>query len=1396
MENENSNSGAKAAFRGFRTQTIYILYRLLSQKTNEIFVPEGEEDLLIKRNGKKAEVIQVKNYTSNLSLSNLSPKKEDAFFNRSIQLLQKNKIGIKLVSFGKLGKELADYQKNKVSKTISKKLINSHGFNQKQVNLLFKYWIIETYEEEILLQEIKKILNSHITAIDWNIAFELLMYWLYVASENKTEITKQSLLQKLQSIGKFINERHIFLTQFGTTVKNIAKENKGIETHYLEAEFYNGASAKYAHIKANLDILRPSKLEAISQCFQKSNITIIHGASGQGKSTLSYRYIYENYPSEYAFEIQYSQYSDVKNIISTLKTLSKPFDKPFLIYIDVLPTKTFWIEFINELSLIKNCNILISIREEDLNRSQKIEEWVNPSTLKLNFSKKEAEEIYKQFEAKKTITKFLDFEETWLSFGGDGPLLEFAYLVNQGKKLEDRLENQVNNLLKNANEHNEWKQLELLKLVALADQYNCRIDLKKVIKQIQLKDYKRTLKWFQDEYLFRKSEDGNWLEGLHPVRSTILTNLLYDFEIHEPTEVFATLINVLKEDDIGLLLLHYFADFTDYQPILNIIATYQTSSWTNYVSIFDSLMWLGVKKYVDNNYHYIKEIRNLVGKSWLLFVPPIYYQNAKFDFSNLTKRMDEKTLEQVNLLKNKISNNQNVFHEAKEWLDISKTPIFEQCNENDLSNLGKILFWHHQFKFKRDFQLERYDFNFIFEETPLKPLSDLMYGLFFYNEETKKIWTNYKHKFLERFRIANQIPLITEDSERIKLHFIVQSDFQHNSENTIDISQEVLKKHFRKVEDINLVDANLSIHDQTMSLIDVIRKAIPKKQKYASQGYGHQVNIIDMPFDDSHKDMNNNPIDWISDYYGYFRSLIKYNDRADTWFEIAQQLFENRKRILDLFQSFINVISKYYKTGNFKEIETYWYSYKSDWYNQDLDYDYLFPKEVIDKWGFTRDTVDKKDNKSQNPYLLKIHPHLKTIKDFQQSISNFFRQSDKVIQFKTITQGVSKRKIQENRELFEKQGYSFDFPRLSVINLLHAIQALPKYHQSFKQYFAKYTFTDLEILEQQEIKVYKEMLFAWQNFNYQPFKKEKSFSSKLQRRIKSIQENIHTKISNNLKQLKVNKTIEDYEIVEEVERNKIWIVVYGKDFINLSASIDDAIKAIQSALGNTKLPSTKSLILELEYPSFSIIPLIDDVAVSDFYFEIPLFKMTSQNHDLISPLTVKELSIKDLRFLEINRGQDIITELNAPKQLNLNVQTIAVQLNHITQLEKIYQQEKVSKLLIGTLILDKIIKLNSIWVDTQELGLKCMNTFYGDDKPMKELAKHQDFWDVLYPIITAIGELSKLFEYFQYLDIENDLIDFTLVQKHNDKFSSIVQSSGMVYVYWSNEIFNKNYQIH
>jgi hypothetical protein len=56
-----NNSGAKAALRDYRLQTLYILAEILKSKDSMLtFQPEGIEDLAIYKNNKLSRVIQVK----------------------------------------------------------------------------------------------------------------------------------------------------------------------------------------------------------------------------------------------------------------------------------------------------------------------------------------------------------------------------------------------------------------------------------------------------------------------------------------------------------------------------------------------------------------------------------------------------------------------------------------------------------------------------------------------------------------------------------------------------------------------------------------------------------------------------------------------------------------------------------------------------------------------------------------------------------------------------------------------------------------------------------------------------------------------------------------------------------------------------------------------------------------------------------------------------------------------------------------------------------------------------------------------------------------------------------------------------------------------------------------
>jgi hypothetical protein len=119
-------SGAQAAFRGYYSQTLYILHRVLSGSNDFVFQPEKEEDLAIFDNdGDLIEVVQVKDYSAPLTLSDLGKD----FFTRCRNYIESN-TPVRIVSFGKVGPELKNaLQENGAKDSVIKKLIECIGIS-------------------------------------------------------------------------------------------------------------------------------------------------------------------------------------------------------------------------------------------------------------------------------------------------------------------------------------------------------------------------------------------------------------------------------------------------------------------------------------------------------------------------------------------------------------------------------------------------------------------------------------------------------------------------------------------------------------------------------------------------------------------------------------------------------------------------------------------------------------------------------------------------------------------------------------------------------------------------------------------------------------------------------------------------------------------------------------------------------------------------------------------------------------------------------------------------------------------------------------------------------------------------------------------------------------------
>lgn len=77
----SADKGGNSAWKGFSSQTTYIAKRLIFEKDISLtYYPESIEDLKIQdENGSVVELVQVKNLSNKLTLSDLQPQKEVSF---------------------------------------------------------------------------------------------------------------------------------------------------------------------------------------------------------------------------------------------------------------------------------------------------------------------------------------------------------------------------------------------------------------------------------------------------------------------------------------------------------------------------------------------------------------------------------------------------------------------------------------------------------------------------------------------------------------------------------------------------------------------------------------------------------------------------------------------------------------------------------------------------------------------------------------------------------------------------------------------------------------------------------------------------------------------------------------------------------------------------------------------------------------------------------------------------------------------------------------------------------------------------------------------------------------------------------------------------------------------
>ena len=103
----------------------------------------------------------------------------------------------------------------------------------------------------------------------------------------------------------------------------------------------------------------------------REQVVIIRGASGQGKSSLAYRYLIDTYPESNVFLIEQIENStQAANIVTALSNLSIAQENNLIAHIDVAPYQTNWVWVLQQLQKTgRKIKLLVTIREEDYRRT-------------------------------------------------------------------------------------------------------------------------------------------------------------------------------------------------------------------------------------------------------------------------------------------------------------------------------------------------------------------------------------------------------------------------------------------------------------------------------------------------------------------------------------------------------------------------------------------------------------------------------------------------------------------------------------------------------------------------------------------------------------------------------------------------------------------------------------------------------------------------------------------------------------------------------------------------------------------------------------------------------------------------------------------------------------------
>ena len=1034
-----SDIGAQAAWKGFSSQTSYIAYRLLADENGYEYYPEDIEDLVIKKNGSVVEAVQVKNVSSDLTLSSLASAKTsksgEGFFNRmcSLHAIDNSFSGIKIVYFGKLGTELQEVANDneEVKMILANRLKEKHKLSSEDATWLIDSLKFEKVSLDELEENLKEQIGSYVPVMPApELAQDLLVQYISRLSNSKGYTTLAMWKDKIHEIGVSISAIDGFYKEYNKSLVCLSELKLNTSQEQLQKEFSQGVSVHPSHIRSGVDVKRDYWLKKIQFAIEKNGVAVIKGVSGQGKSALCYRYLLDTYPEGCVFCVRtIATETQAQNLVAALDGLGKH-NKNLIIYIDVQPGEILWAFLIQELQTRGlEIPVLVSIRDEDYNATPLNGKAIKFDVVELVLSKEEAEDIYSIFTSEIPHPIYRTFEEAWIAFGGGGPLIEFVYLLSNNQTLTARLHYQIDALIKEK-VSDDW--LELLQLVCYAGRLGANVDFLSAKKEIHCSTMHSAIQRLKDEYLIRVI-DENKIEALHPVRAQIVFDSICLQTGKTAKDIVFKTIPCVESKNIRIILMDYFSHRPGNLEDLHQLSQCTFTDWIGFASAIKTMLWLDAKSYVDRNMAAIQDLIKKRGKGWLCFLPldfsGVYCSNEII--ANTMKELsifkDKEALQRaIDETKNSLTSLTIDYHATDYFVKNCRHPSLLPKTDEDRSSFGYALFWMS----KRDCEVHmRIDSNEIAQcicSGELQAAADVVRGLF----EHTVFSTAYRialDRLVNKLISEMNVISLTETENEIICKFIPPFE----NEGAIPEKTKNLNQYWR------------------IKMLDILKQAYPQKEYIDIELLG--VDLLDdlgiEPLDYKlrmHKDRRYNT--WVSEVNGWVKIRIDFAQRPESWGQYVAEIDEIRADVNELVGQTIKLIDDIYKKGRFTKERWERIEEQINVFRRHTFADNHLPVSAVDPYCIYS---EGKNNIPASEYFpMRQLPSVERYKRFRKyfnelysSLDSFYNQFAEVLSVRIKKQDIS---LVKN-------------PRLAMFNLYTAAKAFCSFCYEYDSLFSEYS---------------------------------------------------------------------------------------------------------------------------------------------------------------------------------------------------------------------------------------------------------------------------------------------------------------------------------------------------